>query len=67
MAVAPARPAEPILQVSGLHKTFPVKLGLFKRGGVSAVDGVSFDVYPGETLGIVGESGCGKSTTARLR
>src|SRR5918995_32032 len=66
VVVAPERKTEPILQVSGLHKQFPVKLGLFKRGAVSAVDGVSFDVYPGETLGIVGESGCGKSTTARL-
>ncbi len=56
----------PLLTVTDLRKTFPVKLGLFKRGGVSAVDGVTFDVYPGETLGIVGESGCGKSTTARL-
>src|SRR6478609_6997405 len=66
VVVAPERKTEPILKVAGLHKQFPVKLGLFKRGAVSAVDGVSFDVYPGETLGIVGESGCGKSTTARL-
>src|SRR5919112_971997 len=66
MVLSPERPAEPILRVSGLHKTFPVKLGFFKRGAVSAVDGVTFDVYPGETLGIGGESGCGKSTTARL-
>ncbi len=66
MVVAPERPAEPILRVADLHKSFPVKLGLFKRGAVSAVDGVNFDVYPGETLGIVGESGCGKSTTARM-
>jgi oligopeptide/dipeptide ABC transporter ATP-binding protein len=59
-------PPESLLAVTDLHKTFTVKRGLFKRGGVSAVDGVTFDVYPGETLGIVGESGCGKSTTARL-
>lgn len=57
----------PLLSVRGLVKHFPVKGQLF--GGkkvVRAVDGVDFDVMPGETLGIVGESGCGKSTTARL-
>src|ERR1051325_4825677 len=66
VVVAPERKTEPILKVAGLRKQFPVKIGLFKRGAVSAVDDISFDVYPGETLGIVGESGCGKSTTARL-
>ncbi len=58
----------PLLEVRGLEKRFPVKKGLF--GGVlsyvSAVDGVDFDLHEGETLGVVGESGCGKSTTARL-
>ena len=60
---------EPILRVENLVKHFPLTQGiLFKRqiGAVQAVDGVNFDLYPGETLGLVGESGCGKSTTARL-
>jgi peptide/nickel transport system ATP-binding protein len=57
-----------LLEVQGLVKHFPLKKDVFGRGGgvVRAVDGVSFDVMKGETLGIVGESGCGKSTTARL-
>ena len=56
-----------ILAVDGLKVWFPVKKGVFARtaGYVKAVDGVSFSVRRGETLGIVGESGCGKSTTAR--
>jgi peptide/nickel transport system ATP-binding protein len=58
----------PLLEVRGLEKRFAVKRGLL--GGVlasvSAVDGVDFDLYEGETLGVGGESGCGKSTTARL-
>ncbi|HLU74202.1 MAG TPA: dipeptide ABC transporter ATP-binding protein [Nonomuraea sp.] len=51
-----------------MEKHFPVTAGLFKRqvGAVKAVDGVSFEVFKGETLGLVGESGCGKSTTGRL-
>jgi peptide/nickel transport system ATP-binding protein len=58
----------PLLEVDGLKKHFPVRTGLFGRATavVAAVDGVSFRVEKGETLGIVGESGCGKSTTARL-
>ncbi|MFF8941231.1 ABC transporter ATP-binding protein [Streptomyces sp. NPDC014864] len=61
--------AEPILEVSGLVKHYPLTRGiLFKKqvGAVRAVDGVDFELGRGETLGIVGESGCGKSTVARL-
>jgi peptide/nickel transport system ATP-binding protein len=57
-----------LLSISGLVKHFPIRSGLFGRAKttVRAVDGVSFEVASGETLGMVGESGCGKSTTARL-
>src|SRR5438105_730338 len=59
--------AQPLLQVSGLTKHFPVRGDLFAaRKTVRAVDNVSFTILKGETVGIVGESGCGKSTTARL-
>ena len=59
---------KPLLKVEGLKKYFPVKKGLLGRtvGQVKAVDDVSFYVNKGETLGIVGESGCGKSTTGRM-
>ncbi|MBT3530713.1 MAG: ATP-binding cassette domain-containing protein [Gammaproteobacteria bacterium] len=57
----------PILQVRDLKMHFPVKEGIFLRTGKynKAVDGVSFDIQPGETMGLVGESGCGKSTLGR--
>jgi peptide/nickel transport system ATP-binding protein len=59
---------KPILEVRDLVKEFPIRSGVFSRtiGSVKAVSGVSFSVLPGQTLGVVGESGCGKSTTGRL-
>jgi oligopeptide/dipeptide ABC transporter ATP-binding protein len=66
----PAPPGrEPLVRVAGVKKHFPITQGIiFQRevGRVHAVDGVDLEVYPGETLGVVGETGCGKSTLARL-
>jgi peptide/nickel transport system ATP-binding protein len=67
-ATPPAVEGEALLKVTGLVKHFPIKKGLLQRqvGAVQAVDGLTFDVRSGETLGVVGESGCGKSTMGRL-
>ncbi len=59
---------EPLLKVEGLSKLYPVSKSLFRASHdfIHAVDGISFEIAPGESLGLVGESGCGKSTTGRL-
>lgn len=67
MSHSPSSPISPLLQVSHLQKFFPVRRGVFSRvvGHVQAVDDVSFEIREGETLGLVGESGCGKTTVGR--
>ena len=57
--------AKVLLEVNNLKKYFPIRAGIFKKtvGHIKAVDGISFYINKGETLGLVGESGCGKSTT----
>lgn len=66
--MASANATEPLLRVEGLVKHFPITRGIVLKkqvGTIKAVDGVSFELYPRETVGLVGESGCGKSTVAR--
>src|SRR5207247_7373431 len=65
----PATPSvAPLVRIEGIKKHFPITRGIIfqhKIGAVHAVDGVDLEIYPGETLGLVGETGCGKSTLAR--
>jgi len=66
----PAKPTvEPLVRLEGVKKHFPITRGIIfqrKVGAVHAVDGVDLEIFPGETLGLVGETGCGKSTLARV-
>jgi oligopeptide/dipeptide ABC transporter ATP-binding protein len=64
-----SKAGEPLLRLQGIVKHFPITRGIIfqkKVGAVHAVDGVDLEIYPGETLGLVGETGCGKSTLARV-
>ena len=63
----PGRQAKYLIEVKNLVKWFPIKSSFFRRtiGNVRAVDGISFHIKRGQTMGLVGESGCGKSTAGR--
>ena len=67
MANGNVQSTNPLLEVRGLKKFFPIERGFLRRvqGHVKAVDDISFAIYDGETLGLVGESGCGKTTLGR--
>src|SRR5712691_7155770 len=67
--VPPPTDRVPLVRLEGVKKYFPITRGIIfqhKVGSVRAVDGVDLEIYPGETVGLVGETGCGKSTLARV-
>ncbi|MEX2101041.1 MAG: ATP-binding cassette domain-containing protein, partial [Actinomycetota bacterium] len=67
--VPPPQTGTPLIKLEGVKKHFPIRRGIIRQkqiGAVHAVDGVDLEIYPGETLGLVGETGCGKSTLARV-